>query len=152
MESKVRAAGKSISFGINAYITAGKEPNTVLKILDGTQVGTHFLAHGSKLRGYRQWLAAGALSQGELHVDSGAEQALRVHKKSLLLSGVCEIQGNFSAKDPVNIFNLQHELIGVGLVAQSAQALRLLLQQSEANGHTRAVIHRDDLFLADGHL
>jgi glutamate 5-kinase len=85
-------------------------------------------------------------------VDSGAEQALRVHKKSLLLSGVCEVQGNFSAKDPVNIFNLQHELIGVGLAAQSAQALRVLLQQSEANGHTRAVIHRDDLFLADGHL
>ena len=75
-----------------------------------------------------------------------------VHKKSLLLSGVCEVQGNFSAKDPVNIFNLQHELIGVGLAAQSAQALRVLLQQSEANGHTRAVIHRDDLFLADGHL
>ena len=152
MESKVRAAGKSISFGINAYITSGKEPNTVLKILDGTQVGTHFLAHGSKLRGYRQWLAAGALSQGEIHVDAGAEQALRVHKKSLLLSGVCEVQGNFSAKDPVNIFNLQHELIGVGLAAQPAQALRVLLQQSEANRHTRAVIHRDDLFLADGHL
>ena len=150
MESKVRAAGRATSFGVDAYITPGKQPDVVLRILDGEPLGTHFIAHGSPLRGYRQWLAAGALSQGELMVDAGAEQALRLHKKSLLLSGVRQIEGNFSAKDPVDIRNDQGQLIGVGLAAQSAQALRAALQQ-RTETHSKAVVHRDDLFITDGH-
>jgi glutamate 5-kinase len=151
MESKVLAAGKAMSFGIHAHIAAGKQPDVVPRILAGERIGTHFVANEKPVRGYRQWLAAGALSQGDLIVDAGAEDALRYRKKSLLLSGVCEVRGDFEGQVPVNIRNLQGELLGVGTVASSAQTLRHLLQSQDVSRQNKAIVNRDDLFLTGGH-
>ena len=105
MESKVLAAKKAMSFGIHSYILSGKEIYNVSRVLQGESVGTYFVPNGTKVKGYRKWLAAGALSQGAIIVDLGAETALREWKKSLLFSGILQVEGNFPEKVPVDLIN-----------------------------------------------
>ena len=81
MESKVRSAGMAMSFGIDSYIIDGKFPAGVFEIMQGKPQGTHFVAHGRKIRSYQKWLAAGALNKGTLTIDPGAENALLKIKK-----------------------------------------------------------------------
>ena len=55
------------------------------------------------LRTQKQWLAFYAQSQGTIWVDGGAAEALSKKWKSLLLSGVVEVEGNFSYHDIVTV-------------------------------------------------
>ncbi len=103
MESKVRSAGMAMSFGIDTYIIDGKSPSGVCDIIEGQACGTHFKAHGRKIRSYQKWLAAGALNKGTLFIDEGAEKALLKNKKSLLAKGVTRVEGQFEIKDLLEI-------------------------------------------------
>ncbi len=153
MESKARAAGLAMSFGIHAYILDGKAPGGVKEILSGKKIGTHFIAQGKKIRSYQKWLAAGALSQGQMFIDEGAEDALLNHKRSLLSRGICRVKGQFESKELVEICNSDGVRLGVGRTRLSAQELRKLLAEQKKD-HTaspernhKPIIHRDHLFL-----
>ncbi len=153
MESKVRSAGMAMSFGIDAYIIDGKSPVGVCDIMDGRPCGTHFKAHGRKIRSYQKWLAAGALNKGTLFIDSGAEQALLENKKSLLAKGVFRVEGQFETKDLVAIFNLDGIRIGVGRADCDSKQLRRQIKEhnlTKKGGErilSKPVIHRNHLFL-----
>ena len=153
MESKVRSAGMAMSFGIDTYIIDGKFPEGVFEIMEGRALGTHFVAHGRKIRSYQKWLAAGALNKGTLIIDQGAEQALLKNKKSLLARGVKRVEGQFEDKDLVEIHNLEGEKLGVGRADCSAKVLRSQIKarnltNSEENTRSgKPVIHRNHLFL-----
>ena len=152
MESKARAAGLAMSLGIHAYIIEGKKPGIVMKILSGMKLGTHFVATGKKTGSYQKWLAAGALSQGQLIIDSGATEALRKHKKSLLAKGITRVIGSFESKDLVEICNPEDFRLGVGRSSLSSSELRNTLDQlkesdKEKSRNQKPIIHRDHLFL-----
>ena len=153
MESKVRAAGMSMSFGIDTYIMDGKNPSGVCQVLQGKKQGTHFVAHGRKIRSYQKWLVAGALNKGILVIDSGAETALLENKKSLLAKGVISVEGKFENKDLVEIRNSEDVRLGVGRADCSDKELRKHIKerQSDKSGSSsrpaKPVIHRNHLFL-----
>ena len=152
MESKARAAGLAMNFGIDSYILDGKEPTSVIEILKGKKRGTHFIANSKKPGSYQKWLAAGALSQGRLKIDSGAEKALTFHKKSLLIQGITETKGDFENRDMVEICNLKGDRIGIGRCRMSSAELNQILhQQKESNAENlrnhKPVVHRDHLYL-----
>ncbi len=153
MESKVRSAGMAMSFGIDAYIMDGKSPAAVCDVMEGQRRGTHFVAHGRKIRSYQKWLAAGALNKGTLVIDGGAEQALMKNKKSLLAKGVTRVEGQFENKDLVEICNQEGVRLGVGRTDCSAKELRLQIKEqnlAKTSGKApqrKPVIHRNHLFL-----
>ncbi len=153
MESKVRSAGMAMSFGIDTHIIDGKFPAGVFEIMEGRPLGTHFVAHGRKIRSYQKWLAAGALNKGTLIIDQGAEQALLKNKKSLLARGVARVEGQFEDKDLVEIHNLEGVKLGVGRADCSAKVLRSQIKErnlTNSKVNTRSakpVIHRNHLFL-----
>jgi len=153
MESKVRSAGMAMSFGIDTYIIDGKSPASVSDIMEGRPKGTHFEAHGRKIRSYQKWLAAGALNKGTLFIDAGAEQALLKNKKSLLAKGVTRVEGQFEIKDLVEICNLEGVRLGVGRADCTAKELRHQIKEhklTEKGGKgilSKPVIHRNHLFL-----
>lgn len=115
MYSKLKAADMVTSFGIEAHIASGKEPAVVPRILAGEALGTRFPARQKRLKSYRQWLRFGALSSGKLHIDAGAEKALR-NDKSLLPAGITRAEGNFRAGEVVEIYNTRQEKLGVGVI------------------------------------
>ena len=154
MESKVRSAGMAMSFGIDTYILDGKFPSNVCDILEGHKRGTHFVAHGRKIRSYQKWLAAGALNKGTLVIDSGAEKALLKNKKSLLANGVIRVEGQFENKDLVEICNFEGVRLGVGRVDCTSKELRHQIKgpdvkkrEGRKKNLSKPVIHRNHLFL-----
>ena len=153
MESKVRSAGMAMSFGIDTYIIDGKSPEGVCDIMEGRACGTHFVAHGRKIRSYQKWLAAGALNKGTLFIDKGAEQALLKNKKSLLAKGVTRVEGQFVIKDLVEICNHEGIRLGVGRADCSAKDLRYQIKEHNSTEKdekgilSKPVIHRNHLFL-----
>ena len=121
--------------------------------MDGRSCGTHFKAHGRKIRSYQKWLAAGALNKGTLVIDSGAEQALLEDKKSLLAKGVLSVEGQFESKDLVAICNLDGIRIGVGRADCDSKQLWHQIKEhnlTKKGGKrilSKPVIHRNHLFL-----
>ena len=153
MESKVRSAGMAMSFGIDTYIMDGKSPEGVSDVMEGQRRGTHFVAHGRKIRSYQKWLAAGALNKGTLVIDAGAEQALMKNKKSLLAKGVTRVEGQFENKDLVEICNQEGVRLGVGRADCSAKELHHQIKEQNPakiggkDPQSKPVIHRNHLFL-----
>ena len=156
MEGKVRCAGMAMAFGIHAHILDGKRPEGVLDILEGRGGGTHFVAKGRKVNSYQKWLAAGALSQGRLHIDAGAEQALLERKKSLLAQGITKVEGEFDLKDLVEILGPSGVRLGVGRSSFSSRELQEQLftegsgpaEATSGSGRlSKPVVHRNHLFL-----
>ena len=153
MESKVRSAGMAMSFGIDTYIMDGKSPAGVSDVMEGQRRGTHFVAHGRKIRSYQKWLAAGALNKGTLIIDAGAERALVKNKKSLLAKGVIRVEGQFKNKDLVEICNQEGVRLGVGRADCSAKELHHQIKEQNPakiggkDPQSKPVIHRNHLFL-----
>jgi glutamate 5-kinase len=91
--------------------------------------------------------------QGRLHVDGGALAALRDRGKSLLPSGVVEVEGEFAAGAVVAVVAAGREFAR-GLVNFDADELRAIrgakTQEIESRLGYRSfdeVIHRDNLVI-----
>ncbi|HOV37581.1 MAG TPA: glutamate 5-kinase [Spirochaetales bacterium] len=98
MRTKVLAAQIAAKAGCRMVLAHGREPNVLDRILVGEQIGTLFLA-GEKLSNRQRWILNGT-PQGKLIVDEGAIEAMR-NRKSLLPSGIHEVEGVFAAGDIV---------------------------------------------------
>ncbi|HEX7927343.1 MAG TPA: glutamate 5-kinase [bacterium] len=148
MLSKLKAADMATSFGIETHIVSGKVPNIVLKVMNGERHGTRFLPTVAKrLKGYRQWLRFGALTNGRIYIDAGAEKAL-ANNKSLLPAGISRAEGTFQPGDVVEIFGAGEEKLGVGLINFSADDLNAMLAGTREVARSTEAIHKDRLLLA----
>jgi len=146
MFSKVKAAEMATSFGIEVHIVAGKAPGVVPQVMGGAAIGTRFLPTQRRLKSYRQWLRFGALTNGRITVDAGAERALR-QDKSLLPAGIARVEGTFRAGDVVEIYTEGEEKLGVGLINFSAEDLARLKQEGSRPARSVEAIHKDRLLL-----
>ncbi|MGL5362270.1 MAG: PUA domain-containing protein, partial [Bosea sp. (in: a-proteobacteria)] len=104
----------------------------------------------------KTWIAGSLEPRGTIHVDAGAETALR-GGASLLPVGVTRIEGDFARGDAVIIRNAKGRELGRGLVAYDAPIAARLLGKPSSEieillGHPgRAeMVHRDDMALGLG--
>ncbi len=126
MRTKIQAARIAARGGAHCLIAHGGEPDVLLRIAAGEPCGTLLLARSGALSARRQWLAGPFRSQGCLHVDAGAEKALRAGK-SLLPVGVTEVTGSFQPGDVVTVRAAQGEEIARGIVNYTATDARRIL-------------------------
>lgn len=147
MLSKLKAAEMATSFGIETHIVSGKVPDIVCRVMAGERHGTRFLPTTKRLKGYRQWLRFGALTNGRIYIDPGAERAL-ANNKSLLPAGIKRAEGAFQPGDVVEIFNAAEEKLGVGLINFSAEELNAMLSGTRQMARSMEAIHKDRLLLA----
>lgn len=156
MRSKVLAARKAGAVGVVTAIARGKNPEALLAVLRGAELGTVLAPAQRKLAGRRSWLATSVRPRGTLHVDAGAAEALLRGGRSLLPAGVVRVEGKFEVGDPVQICGLEGRLIARGLVRygsdDAALACGLRSEQiAAALGWLPAaeLVHRDDLALVE---
>ena len=90
---------------------------------------------------------------GTVVLDVGAVKALN-NGKSLLPSGILKIDGSFEYGDPVQIEDINHKIIAVGLSRYHANEARHIMGRNSTEisgilGYSRGdvIIHRDDLVL-----
>jgi glutamate 5-kinase len=152
MKSKVLAAKKVTAFGIPYIIAHGRRQGILQEIMDGKEVGTLFLPMADHLNSRKYWIAFTLRARGRLVIDAGAREALVEEGKSLLPSGVTQVEGNFALGDPVTCVDASGNPIAKGLVNYSAEEIRKIMglkttkiEQVLGYKDYDEVIHRDNL-------
>lgn len=159
MQSKIKAAKMVASCGGSSFIGPGRNANILQELFSGDLVGTFFLPMTEKIGGRKHWIAHVLRPKGFLVIDDGACRALVERGKSLLPSGIIEVQGTFGAGAPVHCLNTNGEAIAAGLSNYSSSAMEKIKgcksdQIKELLGYMDSdeAIHRDNLVLIDSNL
>jgi len=152
MLSKIKAARKVTTAGVPMIIAGGKTPDILARLFAGEPLGTVFLPQRGKMANRKCWIGFTLTPKGTLRIDDGAARAILTGGKSLLPSGIVEVEGEFGAGAPVAFKNGGDVVLGVGLVNYSAAEIRRIMglrtgEIREQLGHKPydEVIHRDNL-------
>ena len=143
MASKVDAARIATGAGVSVLLGAAAAAPELL----AGRTGTCFHPTGTRPSARRLWLAHASTPAGRLLLDDGAVRAVVERGSSLLPAGVTEVQGEFTAGDPVELCDPAGVPVARGLVAYDAAELPALLGRSTRELGLREVVHRDDLVL-----
>ncbi|MDX1387362.1 MAG: glutamate 5-kinase [bacterium] len=156
MITKLEAAEKAQRFGVATVIANGRSPSIIDKIVSGEDVGTLVLPKEGrdKLSARKYWIAYSLKPQGCLLLDQGAKEALMKKGKSLLPSGVREIEGSFHQGDPVDMKVQGEKPFARGLASYSSGELSRIMGRKTTEiekilgyKYFDEVIHRNDMVL-----
>ena len=155
MASKVGSARIVTRTGVPAVVAPGREPDVLVEVLGGDDVGTLFVPGRAKLSSRKHWIAYGAKPAGKLVIDDGAARALRDGGKSLLPAGIVSVDGDFELGDTVSIVTRDGAEFARGLAAYGGSDLRKIQGLQSADIEARLgyksideAIHRDDLVIS----
>jgi len=154
MASKIKAARKVALAGVPTIIANGLKRHILQQIFSGKDVGTLFPAREVSLCSRKHWIVFTKSPKGELIIDRGAERAILERGKSLLPSGIRQVNGRFSMGNSVLLLNEEGREIAVGMVNyHSGDSWKIMgAKTSEIESilgfkHDDEVIHRDNLIL-----
>jgi len=126
MATKIEAARLATSSGVNVIIADGREPDILVRISQGEDIGTFFPAHVNKLESKKRWMLSGLASKGKITIDEGAKVALIKQNKSLLPPGIMKAEGDFHRGDIVDILDERGKHIGCGISNYSSSDLAVI--------------------------
>jgi len=126
MVTKIEAARLATTSGVTVVIADGREPDTILRLASGEAIGTRFLPTTDKLESRKRWMLSGLCTRGRLVVDSGAALALRRQSRSLLATGIRQIEGEFDRGDMIDIYDTEGSHLGCGLTNYSSSDISLI--------------------------
>jgi len=152
MSTKLQAAQKANASGIPMIIARGSEPAVLQRLIKGEILGTYFQPRDDRLAARKRWIAFAVPPQGRLVVDAGAKKALTERGKSLLPSGLVEVEGEFPAGAVVAVTELDGQEFARGLVNYDTDELRKIrgaktreIEKTLGYKGFDEVIHRDNL-------
>lgn len=152
MYTKLRAARLASRSGTSTIIVGGSQPNVLLRLFAGEQLGTCLEARQQPLAARKQWLAGLLNVSGTLVLDDGAARVLHGHGRSLLPVGVADVIGEFERGAVVECRDQNGILIARGLSNYSAGDARKIARHSSADilgilGYQGEpeLIHRDNM-------
>ena len=152
MLTKVLAAKRAARSGAQTVIASGSEPDVLLRLAAGEEIGTLLSPQTTPLAARKQWLADHVQVAGTLDVDAGAARALRSGGKSLLPVGVKNVKGEFERGAVVACLSPDGIEVARGLVNYNSQESRRIA--GRGSGEIEAIlgyvnepelIHRDNL-------
>ena len=101
MRTKIEAAKITSIAGCHMVIASSALDDVVLRVVNGEDIGTLFLARDGKYKNRTRWIILSKAS-GKLMVDKGAREAI-MKSRGLLPSGIVGIAGEFDRGDIVEI-------------------------------------------------
>ncbi len=156
MATKVRAAQRAARSGAATIIASGREPDVLMRLASGEDIGSCLVADLAPLAARKQWMADQLLLRGRLVLDDGAVRVLRQDGKSLLPIGVLRVEGDFERGDIVSCVGPGGDEVARGLVNYGASDARRIARRSSSEiedilGFVEEpeLIHRDNLILLD---
>ena len=154
MLTKVLAAKRAARSGAHTVIASGHEPEVLLRLAEGEEIGTQLVAETMPIAARKQWLADHLQVNGRLMLDAGAMRALAREGKSLLPIGVKSIEGAFERGAVVACISPEGKELARGLVNYGANEARRILGKPSSEilsvlGYVDEpeLIHRDNLVL-----
>ncbi|GAB1040729.1 glutamate 5-kinase [Shewanella algae] len=101
MRTKIEAAEKASSHGIDTYIVNGFKEESFNALLSGRNPGTLFRASETPLQELMHWLTHTVRAQGEVIVAADEEMDSAKNCAELSSNEVLEVKGNFAAGDTI---------------------------------------------------
>lgn len=154
MLTKVQAAREVAEYGVATLIINGEKPGLLPEVFEGTVAGTMFLPRGRRLTSRKHWIAFTLKAKGHLVLDAGAVEALVRRGKSLLPSGIVEVNGRFDVGDAVTCVGPDGKDVAKGLVNFSSETVSRIkglktsdIQKTLGLQEYEEVIHRDNLVI-----
>lgn len=154
MLTKILAARRAAGSGASTVIAWGREPDALLRLMNGEAIGTLLVAPTQKQQARKQWIADHLQMRGAVTIDPGAVRKLREEGKSLLPIGMTAVSGDFSRGDVIAIRNAQGIEIARGLANYASAEARLLCGRpsteiATALGYSAEpeMVHRGNLVL-----
>ncbi|GAB1537305.1 glutamate 5-kinase [Geovibrio sp. ADMFC3] len=155
MGSKLKAAKKALDAGCHVGIINGRNTENITRFINGDLVGTYFSHTEDVYRIRKFWIAHAASVKGTISIDAGAVKAIVDMKKSLLPSGVVNIEGRFGIGDIISVTDSAGLEIAKGKARYSSKDMRQIKGRKSAEifdilGYkfSDEVIHRDDLVVS----
>jgi glutamate 5-kinase len=156
MRVKIRAARLASGWGVPTVIASGREAGLLTQIVNGDEIGSHFVTGAKRLTERKRWIAIRTRSRGAIVVDDGAKRALVERGASLLPIGIVEVRSNFGIGARVDLLDSGGEAFAVGLVSYPASEVqRMKGRRSEefldvlGYKYVEEIVHREDLVLLD---
>jgi len=153
MVTKLQAADLARHSGTTVVIACGSEPDVLLRLAGGEELGTRLLPVLNKLEARKRYILSGSQAAGEIRVDAGAARAL-AHGGSLLPAGVLSVSGEFERGDTTRITSLEGRALAIGLAGYSSSDLVHICGHHSAEIETilgftfgDEVIHRNNMIL-----
>ncbi len=148
IRTKLTAAQIATKNGITVQLADGRDPNILETILNGSRGGTVFHPSPKPIGSTKSWLAHALHTQGIIFIDEGASNAIQNKGASLLLVGINNVEGTFSANQPVEIYNSKGNALAKGISSLSSEALRYRIINKQRSEQSPVVVHRDFLVLS----
>ena len=155
MLTKVLAAKRAARSGASTVIAWGREPDVLLRLAAGEDIGTVLIASMPKRAARKQWMSDHLQLKGAVSVDAGAAKKLRDAGKSLLPIGVVDVHGDFQRGDVIAVRGADGSELARGLANYSSSEARLIARHPSAEferllgfAAEPELIHRDNLVLS----
>ena len=154
MITKILAAKRAAGSGASTVIAWGREPDALIRLIQGDAIGTLLVAQTQKQQARKQWMADHLQMRGAVVVDAGAAAKVRDEGKSLLPIGMVLVEGDFSRGDVIAVRDGAGLEIARGLANYSSSEARLLCRKPSGEfekllGYAAEpeMLHRDNLVL-----
>ena len=155
MLTKILAAKRAAGSGASTVIAWGRQPQVLLRLVQGEAMGTLLVAQTAKNQARKQWMVDHLQLRGAVLIDAGAALKVSAEGKSLLPIGMTSVQGDFSRGDVIAIKGVDGSEIARGLANYSSSEARLICRKSSSEferllGYTGEpeMVHRTNLVLS----
>ncbi|MFT6732132.1 MAG: glutamate 5-kinase [Polaribacter sp.] len=159
MKTKIDAAIKATSLGIETLLFKGSDPSNFENFVQGQSIGTCFQSDAEKISARKHWVKYTLNTKGKVHIDLGAVNAINKSGASLLSIGVCSVDGRFGKGEAIDLIcQSTGNLIARGITQYSHDAIKQIKgkpseQFESILGYfdSDVIIERDDLVLMINH-
>ena len=152
MNAKLKAIELASVSGTDVIIASGKNPDNILKIINGEKIGTFFPAKLKIIERKKRWLLNNMSRSKSLTVDEGAKDAILQKNTSLLPPGIISVSGSFKAGEVVCILDKEKQLIACGITSYSNKEINKIKGKQSKDIinklgyiHTEEIIHKNNL-------
>jgi glutamate 5-kinase len=152
MATKVAAARKAAKNGVPTILIAGKVPGIINAVMRAEEVGTLFLPSVKALNRRKHWIAYTLKPAGRITVDGGARDVLIRKGKSLLPSGVLNVEGRFERGACLRVCGVDGKEFARGLSDYSGAEIVLIAGRKSSEieeilgyRYGDVIIHRDNM-------
>lgn len=159
MKTKIEAAQKAASRGIDTIIMNGTKRESFDELLKGNILGSIIKKIKNPVQAKKHWLLHTLPSSGKVFIDEGAMKAVLKKGASLLPSGILKIEGSFTSGDAVTIIyaaNSIEKTIAKGIILYNSKDLESIKgkKSGDIQGvlgyfNDNEIIHRRDLVLTE---
>ena len=154
MQTKLRAARQAAASGAATVIAGGRIDKVIERLHGGESLGTLLLPEHGRMAARKQWLQGHMQTAGELVLDAGAVEVLRLRGKSLLPVGVKQVRGSFQRGEMVACVDESGNEVARGLVNYDSNESSLLIgkptkEMAGTLGYQGEpeLVHRDNMVL-----